>query len=48
MTGRQWVWLGAAALSAAMHIGYQLALQRGYAEGDLNVSTQSPAGPVRC
>ena len=33
----QWVWLGAAALSAAMHIGYQLALQRGYAEGELNV-----------
>jgi drug/metabolite transporter (DMT)-like permease len=31
------VWLGAAALSAAMHIGYQLALQRGYAEGELNV-----------
>ena len=33
----QWVWLGAAALSAAMHVGYQLALQRGYAEGELNV-----------
>ena len=33
----QWVWLGAAALSAALHIGYQLALQRGYAEGELNV-----------
>ena len=32
-----WVWLGAAALSAAMHIAYQLVLQRGYAEGELNV-----------
>src|SRR3989337_3022814 len=33
----QWIWVGAAALSAAMHIGYQLTLQRGYAEGDLNL-----------
>ena len=32
-----WTWLGAAALSAAMHIAYQLVLQRGYAEGDLNL-----------
>ncbi len=31
------VWLGAAALSAGIHIAYQLTLQRGYAEGDLNV-----------
>jgi drug/metabolite transporter (DMT)-like permease len=31
------VWVGAAALSAAMHIAYQLTLQRGYAEGDLNL-----------
>ena len=31
------VWFGAAAFSAAMHIGYQLTLQRGYAEGDLNL-----------
>jgi drug/metabolite transporter (DMT)-like permease len=33
----QWVWLGAAAVSAAMHIAYQLVLQRGYAEGELNL-----------
>ena len=32
-----WVWLGAAAVTAVLHIGYQLALQRGYAEGDLNL-----------
>ncbi len=32
-----WVWLGAAALSALMHIAYQLTLQRGYAEADLNL-----------
>lgn len=32
-----WVWLGAAAFSAAMHIGYMLVLQRGYAAGDLNL-----------
>jgi drug/metabolite transporter (DMT)-like permease len=31
------VWVGAAALSAAMHICYQLTLQKGYAEGDLNL-----------
>ena len=31
------VWVGAAALSAALHLAYQLTLQRGYAEGDLNV-----------
>ncbi len=31
------VWVGAAALSASMHIAYQLTLQRGYAEGDLNL-----------
>lgn len=36
-TWPQWSWLGAAALSAAMHIAYQLALQKGYAEGDLNL-----------
>jgi drug/metabolite transporter (DMT)-like permease len=33
----EWVWLGAAALSAVLHIGYQVALQRGYAEGELNL-----------
>ena len=33
----QWVWVGAAALSAAIHIGYQLTLQRGYAVGELNL-----------
>ena len=32
-----WVWLGAAAVSGSMHIAYQLVLQRGYAEGDLNL-----------
>ncbi|MBF4765619.1 EamA family transporter [Nocardioides islandensis] len=32
-----WTWLGAAAVSASMHITYQLVLQRGYAEGDLNL-----------
>ena len=32
-----WTWLGAAALSAAIHIAYQLVLQRGYAEGELNL-----------
>ncbi len=31
------VWVGAAAVSAAIHIAYQLTLQRGYAEGDLNL-----------
>lgn len=30
-------WVGAAAVSAALHIGYQLTLQRGYAESDLNL-----------
>jgi drug/metabolite transporter (DMT)-like permease len=32
-----WTWLGAAAVSAGLHIVYQLVLQRGYAEGDLNL-----------
>jgi drug/metabolite transporter (DMT)-like permease len=32
-----WSWLGAAAVSSALHIVYQLVLQRGYAEGDLNL-----------
>jgi drug/metabolite transporter (DMT)-like permease len=32
-----WTWVGAAALSASMHIAYQLVLQRGYAEGELNL-----------
>ncbi len=32
-----WTWLGAAAVSSALHIVYQLVLQRGYAEGDLNL-----------
>ena len=35
-TGRSGL-AGRAALSAAMHIAYQLALQRGYAEGELNL-----------
>jgi drug/metabolite transporter (DMT)-like permease len=32
-----WSWLYAAALTAAFHIVYQLVLQRGYEEGDLNL-----------
>ncbi len=32
-----WTWLGAAVVSAGLHIVYQLVLQRGYAEGDLNL-----------
>jgi drug/metabolite transporter (DMT)-like permease len=32
-----WPWLGAAVVSAGLHIVYQLVLQRGYAEGDLNL-----------
>jgi drug/metabolite transporter (DMT)-like permease len=32
-----WWWLGAPLVSAVLHVGYQLALQRGYAEGDLNL-----------
>jgi drug/metabolite transporter (DMT)-like permease len=31
------IWVAAAALSAAMHICYQVTLQKGYAEGDLNL-----------
>jgi drug/metabolite transporter (DMT)-like permease len=32
-----WWWLLAAVASALLHVVYQLALQRGYAEGDLNL-----------
>ena len=32
-----WPWLWAAAVSSACHIVYQLVLQRGYAEGELNL-----------
>jgi drug/metabolite transporter (DMT)-like permease len=32
-----WSWLWAAAVSAALHLVYQLMLQRGYAEGELNL-----------
>jgi drug/metabolite transporter (DMT)-like permease len=32
-----WSWLWAAAVSSALHIAYQLVLQRGYAEGELNL-----------
>jgi len=32
-----WWWLGGACVSAALHVVYQLVLQRGYAEGDLNL-----------
>lgn len=31
------VWVGGAAVSAVLHSSYQLVLQRGYAEGDLNL-----------
>jgi drug/metabolite transporter (DMT)-like permease len=33
----RWGWLVGAAVTAVLHIGYQLVLQRGYAEGDLNL-----------
>jgi drug/metabolite transporter (DMT)-like permease len=33
----QWSWVAAGALSALLHITYQLVLQRGYAVGELNV-----------
>jgi drug/metabolite transporter (DMT)-like permease len=32
-----WRWLLGATVTAVLHIGYQLVLQRGYAEGDLNL-----------
>jgi drug/metabolite transporter (DMT)-like permease len=32
-----WSWLGAAAVSAALHVVYQFVLQRGYAEAELNL-----------
>jgi drug/metabolite transporter (DMT)-like permease len=32
-----WWWLVAPLVSGALHVAYQLALQRGYAEGDLNL-----------
>ncbi len=32
-----WWWLGGPLVSAALHVVYQLVLQRGYAEGDLNL-----------
>ena len=32
-----WSWLWAAAVSSALHIVYQLVLQRGYADGELNL-----------
>lgn len=32
-----WSWLGGPIVSALLHIAYQLVLQRGYAEGDLNL-----------
>ncbi|HET7388025.1 MAG TPA: DMT family transporter [Nocardioidaceae bacterium] len=33
----QWSWLAAAAVSAALHVVYNLVLQHGYAAGDLNL-----------
>lgn len=33
----RWVWLLGAAVTGLLHVAYQLALQRGYAEGDLNL-----------
>jgi drug/metabolite transporter (DMT)-like permease len=32
-----WWWLGGAVVTAVLHVVYQLVLQRGYAEGDLNL-----------
>jgi drug/metabolite transporter (DMT)-like permease len=32
-----WRWVLGAAVTAVLHVGYQLVLQRGYAEGDLNL-----------
>lgn len=32
-----WVWLLGAAVTGLIHVAYQLVLQRGYAEGDLNL-----------
>ncbi len=32
-----WAWLVGAEVTAVIHVGYQLVLQRGYAEGDLNL-----------
>jgi drug/metabolite transporter (DMT)-like permease len=32
-----WVWLLGAAVTGVLHVAYQLVLQRGYAEGDLNL-----------
>ena len=39
VTGEEptWWWLGGPLVSALLHIVYQLVLQRGYAEGDLNL-----------
>jgi drug/metabolite transporter (DMT)-like permease len=38
-TGEQpgWYWLMGAAVTGILHVAYQLVLQRGYAEGDLNL-----------
>jgi len=33
----RWAWLLGAAVTGILHVGYQLVLQRGYAEGDLNL-----------
>ncbi|MFC4003927.1 EamA family transporter [Prauserella oleivorans] len=33
----QWTWLGAAAVTAVLHVAYGVVLQRGYAVGDLSV-----------
>jgi drug/metabolite transporter (DMT)-like permease len=43
-----WRWLAGAAVTAVLHIVYQLVLQRGYAEGDLNVvyPVARGAGPL--
>jgi drug/metabolite transporter (DMT)-like permease len=44
----QWIWLGAAALTAALHVGYGVVLQRGYATGDMSVvyPTARGTGPL--
>ena len=43
-----WVWLGAAALSAAMHIAYQWCCSAGTPRATSTWSTRWPGGPVRC
>jgi hypothetical protein len=43
-----WWWLGGPLVSAVLHVVYQLALQRGYAEGDLNLVYPLAGAPGPC